>query len=503
MKRVGIIALLHESNTFLHEPTTLAHFQANLLVTGEHVLQAFRGTPHEVGGFLQALEEDSHTQPVGIFAARAMPYGTITHDCWTQLMQLLISSLQQAGPLDGLLVAPHGATVAENAADADGHWLQLVRQHVGPDLPIIGTLDLHANVSTQMADNCDALFGYRTNPHLDQLDRGLEAGRCLLHTLKTGIRPAMKLLQLPMCINIERQATAETQGQLLWQEADRLQSQPGMLSVSCLYGFPYSDVQEMGASVIAVAQQDHALALHTASEMASFWWKHRSEFLGKLVSVESGITLAQNARQQDPTKPVGLLEMGDNVGGGSPGDGTWIAHGWLQFGNGPCLAVLADPEAVRLAVAAGIGARLQMNVGGRIDPRRHGPPLRDHWTVINITDGRFSESEPRHGGYSKFNQGTTAVLQGDSGLTVVATTLRVAPLSLQQILSQNLRPADFSAIILKGVHAPVAAYAPACSQLIRINTTGVTTADLTELLFQQRRRPLFPWENPTDWQASS
>ena len=95
------------------------------------------------------------------------------------------------------------------------------------------------------------------------------------------------------------------------------------------------------------------------------------------------------------------------------------------------------------------------------------------------------------------------MLQGDSGLTVVATTLRVAPLSLQQILSQNLRPADFSAIILKGVHAPVAAYAPACSQLIRINTTGVTTADLTELIFQQRQRPLFPWENPTDWQASS
>ncbi|HAP06271.1 MAG TPA: hypothetical protein DCR20_00470, partial [Planctomycetaceae bacterium] len=155
MKRVGIIALLHESNTFLHQPTTIEHFTANLLVSGAGVLQAFQGTPHEVGGFLQALAEDPDTEPVGIFAARAMPYGTITADCWNQLMQQLQDSLQHAGPLDGLLVAPHGATVAESAADADGCWLQLVRRLVGPQLPIVGTLDLHANVSLQMVTACD------------------------------------------------------------------------------------------------------------------------------------------------------------------------------------------------------------------------------------------------------------------------------------------------------------------------------------------------------------
>ncbi|MFM8724384.1 MAG: M81 family metallopeptidase [Planctomycetaceae bacterium] len=500
MKRVGIIALLHESNTFLNQPTTLEHFKSNLLATGDDVLRAFRGTPHEVGGFLQALAENSDFLPVGIFAARAMPYGTITAECWSQLTQQLLNSLLAAGKLDGLLVAPHGATVAENAADDDGHWLQLVRQHVGPDIPIVGTLDLHANVSPQMVKACDALFGYRTNPHLDQLARGLEAGYCLMQTLKTGIKPAMALRQLPLCVNIERQATTETHGQMLWQEADRLQSQPDMLSVSCLYGFPYSDVPEMGASVIAVARQNAALAENTADNMAAFWWSRRSDFLGQLISVEQGITLAKQARELEPHKPVGLLEMGDNVGGGSPGDGTWIAHGWKQFGLGPCLAILADPAAVSQAAAAGIGARLPLEVGGHLDPVRHGPPLADHWTVVGLTDGRFSESQPRHGGYSHFNQGPTAVLRGDTGLTVVATTLRVAPLSLQQILSQNLQPADFAAIILKGVHAPVAAYEPVCSRLIRINTTGVTTADLAELTFQNRRKPLYPWEHPNDGQ---
>ena len=501
MKRVGIIALLHESNTFLHQPTTIEHFTANLLVSGAAVLQAFQGTPHEVGGFLQALAEDPDTEPVGIFAARAMPYGTITADCWNQLMQQLQDSLQHAGPLDGLLVAPHGATVAESAADADGCWLQLVRRLVGPQLPIVGTLDLHANVSLQMVTACDALFGYRTNPHLDQFARGLEAGRCLLNALHTGIRPVMAFRQLPLCVNIERQATAEQQGQRLWQTAERLQSHPEMLSVSCLYGFPYSDVPEMGASVIAVARQHLQVAETAAAEMANMWWAQRDEFTGQLISVRQAIELALQVRQQEPHRPVGLLEMGDNVGGGSPGDGTWVAHGWREFGAGPCLTVLADPDVVKLAVAAGIGSTLRINIGGKLDPQRHGPPLPDDWTIHSLSDGRFSESQPRHGGYSQFNQGPTAVLHGASGLTVVATTLRVAPLSLQQVLSQQLNPADFAAIILKGVHAPVAAYAPVCSRLIRINTSGVTTADLTELQFKQRRHPLFPWELTTDWQA--
>jgi microcystin degradation protein MlrC len=156
--------------------------------------------------------------------------------------------------LDGLLVAPHGATVAENAADADGDWLSRVRQIVGPDLPIVGTLDLHANVSARMATACDALFGYRSNPHLDQFERGLQAGRCLVRALLTGIRPQMSLIQLPLCVNIERQATEEAQGIALRAESDRLaESEPGVHGISYLFGFPYSDVPEMGASVLAVA----------------------------------------------------------------------------------------------------------------------------------------------------------------------------------------------------------------------------------------------------------
>lgn len=501
MKRVGIIALLHESNTFLDEPTTLEHFRTNLLATGQAVIDAFRGSQHEVGGFIDSLAENSDIEMVGIFGARAMPYGTITADCWNALLSQLEESLKSALPLDGLLVAPHGATVAAPAPDADGDWLQRVRSIVGPSMPIIGTLDLHANVSPAMTQPCQALFGYRTNPHLDQRARGLEAGRTMMRTLSGEISPQLALVQLPLCVNIERQATSEEHGQRLWAEAERLQSLPGMISVSCLYGFPYSDVHEMGATVLAVSEHSRELADSVARQMADFWWSMRSEFTGQLVSVDDAIRLAMQIRTTRQHQPVGLLEMGDNVGGGSPGDGTWIAHGWLTHGQGKVLTVIADPAVVQMAVAAGVGQSVAASVGGKLDPARHGPPLHDTFRVLSISDGRFSEPETRHGGYSHFDQGTTAVLEAASGLTIIVTTRRVAPMSLHQVLSQGLKPEDFAAIVIKGVHAPVAAYAPVCSQLIRVNTRGATTADLDELVFHHRRNPMEPFETLETWHA--
>jgi microcystin degradation protein MlrC len=139
-------------------------------------------------------------------------------------------------------------------------------------------------------------------------------------------------------------------------------------------------------------------------------------------------------------------------------------------------------------------------VGGKCDPDRHGPPIDDTFLVGHTSDGRFSESEVRHGGYSTFDQGLTAVLEAPK-VTIIATSRRVAPMSLQQILSQCVDPLDFAAIVIKGVHAPVAAYAPVCSQLIRVNTRGSTSADLSQFTYHNRRVPMEPFERIKDWTA--
>lgn len=501
MKRVGIIALLHESNTFLGEPTTLAHFEADVFCSGAEVLDTFRDAPHEVGGFIEALNATSDIGPVGIFAARAMPFGPITAACWDALMARLQRELRAAGLLDGVLVAPHGAAVTVNAPDADGDWLSRLRHEVGAHRPIIGTLDLHANVSTTIASACDALIGYQTNPHLDQRERGLEAGRLMVRTLRGEVRPKLALCQLPLCVNIERQATAEPHGLQLWGEADRLaRDVPNILSASCLYGFPYADVADMGASVIAVANGDTHCAREAARRLAQRWWQMRQQFVGQLVSIEKAVAAACQERERDDTRPVGLLDMGDNVGGGSTGYETDLIKAWVRSGCGPILAVLFDPAAVRTAQSIGVGNCGRVQVGGKTDGC-HGSPLDDIYEVTRIGDGTFSETQPRHGGYIEFDQGPTATLQSDSGVTLVVSSRRVAPWSLQQLVSQGIEPADYAAIVIKGVHAPVAAYAPVCSRLIRVNTPGATCADVSQFPFKCRRRPMFPFELDCVWEG--
>src|SRR5271166_3764987 len=186
--RVGILALLQESNTFLRESTTLDRFRDDLLLVGEDVRRQLESTHHEVGGFFAGLAE-AGIEAVPLVAARAYPLGVVTAAAFDTLLALMKQQLEQAGPLAGILVAPHGATVSERYPDADGHWLRCVRQWVGARCPIIGTLDPHANLSPQMVASSDALIAYRTNPHLDQRQCGLDAARLMAATLRGAVRP--------------------------------------------------------------------------------------------------------------------------------------------------------------------------------------------------------------------------------------------------------------------------------------------------------------------------
>ena len=493
--RVGIVAFLQESNTFIDGATTLAHFEQDTLIEGEEVRRRLADAHHEVGGFFHGLQEVG-TEAVPVFAARALPYGRVRADAFTEIVRRMHVALDRAGKLDGLLVAPHGATVSEDYPDADGHWLNRLRERFGPGFPIIGTLDLHANLSPLMVDSCDALIAYRTNPHLDQRQRGIDAARLMARTLRGEVRPTMAGAFPPLAVNIERQLTAESPCQPLYAQADEMLRGPGVLSNSLLLGFPYADVAEMGSAVIVVTDNDRPRAQRLADELAQAWWARRQEFVGQMIGVEQAVE-----RSAKLEGPVCLLDMGDNVGGGSPGDGTEIAHALVRRGVGPSFVCLQDPEAVQQAQVAGVGARLPLHVGGKTD-RRHGAPLDAEFTVRGLYDGRFEETQPRHGGITKFDQGATAVVETSGGLTVMLTSRRMVPFSLGQLTSCALDPSRFQVLVAKGVHAPVAAYAPVCKHLIRVDTPGVTCADMTRLEYQRRRRPMFPFEPDTTWNVT-
>lgn len=490
--RVGIIALLHESNTFISEPTTLEKFEHDTLATGEDVRNGIGSSHHEVAGFFDGLA-NTEVEAVPLFAARTMPFGTITADTYNKLTERLFRELENAGELDGLLVAPHGATVSAEHPDADGYWLSRVRERVGDDIPIISTIDPHANLSQRMVEACDATIAYRTNPHLDQKIRGREAAELIVRTLRGEIRPTQAAVFPPIAISIESQHTFDSPCKPYYEFADRMRQREDVLSLSVVLGFPYADVEEMGSSVVVVTNNNPELAQQLATKLAEAMWERRHSFLGEFIDVETAVAQAVKL-----DGPVCLLDMGDNVGGGSPGDSTYILHELHRRGVSQAFVCLWDPKAAAAARSAGIGATVELTVGGKTDDL-HGKPLTETFTIRGLYDGKFYEPEVRHGGFTHGDQGPTAVVETSSGLTVMLTTERMPPFSSQQLKSCELDPRSFHAIVAKGVNLPIASYGEICSHFVHVNTAGVTTADMRNLTFQHRRRPMLPFEPDTSW----
>ncbi|MEW5979334.1 MAG: M81 family metallopeptidase [Acidobacteriota bacterium] len=488
MKRIGIAGFLHESNTFLPVTTTRQHFEHCSLTKGAEVIKRWQGSTHELGGFLEGAGRVGLT-PVPIMATFAMPSGTIQGEAFEELLEEMVAGLKEALPLDGLLVALHGATVAENFPDADGEVVRRLREVVGGNVPIIMTLDLHANVSSKMIEHTTATIAYRTNPHLDQKKRGLEAAYLMSRTLNGQVHPVQAVECPPLLINISKQATSQSPAADLYQDAMEVKQWPGILSASVAMGFYYADVEEMGVSFLAVADNDRELAVEAARWMARRAWERRQEFLGELVSAREAV----RAAAQRAAAPIVLMDVGDNIGGGSAGDSTILFEEVLNQQVRNALVVLYDPVAVSRCAVVGVGRGIEVDVGGKTDSL-HGKPLTIRGRVRLIADGIFVETEARHGGWGNYDQGITAVLETADQHTVILTSRRMAPMSLEQLLSLGIRPERKKLLIVKGVIAPRAAYEPIAADIILVDTPGSTSANPANFNYRRRRRPLYPLE---------
>jgi microcystin degradation protein MlrC len=272
----------------------------------------------------------------------------------------------------------------------------------------------------------------------------------------------------------------------LYASAKQIADREGVVSHSIVLGFPYADVPEMGSSVLVVTDADAELAQFLADQMACEMDRRKSAFEPEFLSIEDAVRNANIASAY----PIVLLDMGDNVGGGSPANSAGNAREWIEHGEGRAFVVLCDPEAVQLADKSGVDAEILTVVG---DPQN---PIKGTFRVQSLHDGVFHEEKPRHGGFLEFDQGRTAVLEtADGRLTIMATTRRMAPYSLSQLTSFGINPSAFQMIIAKGVIAPMAAYEPiAKGGFLHVDSPGVTRANMRKLDYLHRRRPLFPFE---------
>lgn len=494
MIRIATAGFQHESNTFSTHPATLDLFRRSGILEGEAIRAEYASSQSTLAGFLALEAEDPQVEVVPLVFSRLTPMGAITAEAIEHLMERITGAIAAQGPWDGILLAQHGAAVSVPYPDPDGELLRRVRALVGPAVPIGMALDMHANVSSAMVDPADIVTVYQTNPHIDARETALQCARLLLRTIRGEIRPRMALVAPPLLVNILCQGTNDRPMSDLLAAARAQQQRPGMLSTSVVEGYPYADVPEMGMSFIAIADGDAALAQDAAQQMALAAWALREPLNQGGVGITQALEQARNA----PQGPVVLFDVGDNVGGGSPGDSTHILHAARGMGISGLLQALCDPQVVAQCQRAGVGGRISAAVGGKSD-HQHGAPFPIEATVTALSNGRYEETGPTHGGFRFYDDGPSAALRADDGYTLVLTSQPAGSASLQQFRALGIEPRDMKIIVAKGVHSPRPAMEPIARELIWVATPGVTTADLATFTYYQRRVPLYPLEPQTRW----
>ena len=494
MIRIATAGFQHESNVFSAVPATLAQFQRAGILSGAQMRAEYEASRSSLAGFWAVERENPDVRIEPLVFSRLTPMGAITPEALEHLFGLILAALRDGGPWDGVLLPLHGAAVGQAFHDADGELIERVRALVGPGVPIGVALDMHANVSPRMVACADITTVYQTNPHIDAFEQAQDCARLLLRQIRGEIRPCSALAMPPLVVNILCQGTQDEPMATLLRRADEHRRRPGVLTLSVVEGYPYADVAEMGMSFIAVTDGQPALAREIADDLAATAWSLREALNQGGTPMDEALRQALAAARG----PVVLFDVGDNVGGGSPGDSTHLLQRARELGARSVLQSLCDPAAVRACAAAGVGATLDLAVGGHSDDR-HGRPLPVRARVLALSDGRYEDPGPTHGGFRHFDDGPSAAIRTDEGWTLVLTSRGGGTQSLQQFRHLGVEPRDHHILVAKGVHSPRPTVEPVAAQMIWVATPGVTSADLSTFGYVNRRPAMYPFEPLTRW----
>ena len=488
--KLFLAMLSHETNTFSNVPTNRGQFEARHLHYGGEILETFRGTGTCLGGMIDAAERLG-ARLVPSVAAAASPAGLVTKDIYGHVKERLLADLGAAGRLDGVLLDLHGAMVTEGHDDGEGDLIQAVRAVVGPAVPIAVTLDFHGNLSEDMVRGADLLHGYKTYPHVDMAERGMEATSRLLEVIAGRLRPTAALRTPPLLPPLGNQGTARGPMRRLYDLAEAMEQDPKVISVSIFAGFPHADIPQAGLSVYVVTDGDQALADRLADELAQVAWTHRHEFIHQGLPVSEAVAKALAAEG----RPIILADMADNTGGGAAGDGTEILRELLRVGaRSAVVACLWDPAAVRECAKAGVGASVTLDVGGKVDTR-HGAPLRVTGTVRTLSDGRFVHKGPMARGLPG-RLGTTAVLDV-SDVKVILISHRWQTLDPEMLRFVGLDPLEHKVLVVKSTIHYRAAFEPIAREIVEVDAPGLSSSNLARFDFKRIRRPIFPLDPDT------
>jgi len=490
--RIIIGQLEQETNTF--SPAATRYEDFNPLFGDEIIAKHIRART-EVSGFIKTLH-DHKAEIVPTMAAWAVTAGRVRRDDFRRLTDRFLKEISSAGKADGILLALHGALAAEGTDDGEGYILQRVRQEVGKPVPVVASLDLHSNLTEAMLKNADALVGYDTYPHVDLFETGERAAHVLISTIESRIRPVMAMRKVPMLLPAENSQSYRGPLFEIMKGVQKARGSQGIVSTSIFIMQPWLDVEDAGFSSLVVADGDATLAQKEADRLARLVWAKRKEFDFKLVSLSEAIKRAGEVEDG----PVILADSADGTGSGSPGDSNAVLKGLIEAGfKGKAAIPLVDPEAVGTAFKAGVGSRVELEVGGKID-RAHHKPFKVKGYVKLISDGKFIYEGPVYKGAPADMGRAVLLVVGD--IHIVLMEKAVFSQDQSVFKSVGIDPKDFKVVVVKSPNGFRASYEPIAKEIMVVEAPGVSSGNLRSVPYKNVRRPIYPLDEGLEWRIS-
>jgi microcystin degradation protein MlrC len=492
VKRVLTGRFMHETNTFSVQKTDMALWRRRDFHRDNEIPAAFRGTRSALGATFEAADEYGWTlvHPV---SANANPSGIVTDDAFEEIGGMILDAAARQRPIDGVLLHLHGAMVVESYEDGEGELLARLRQKLGPEVPVVVTLDLHANVTQAMADNASALIAFRTYPHIDMYERAWQGAQLLERAMQGEVRPKTVIARRPMIYGLDRGRHQQGPMAELITRGEALEEAGEALAVSICAGFSRANIRDVGPSVTVTVDSsiagDSPRGQAIAEEFMDHAWATRDYQSFTLLSVAEAIARAKEGKPGD--KPLVIADYTDNPGGGGYGDATALLKGLIEAGaEGVAFHAICDPQAVEAGISAGLGTETTLTLGGKTDPEMGGGPLTLTGEVTHLTTGRFIAHGPMGGGLER-DYGPSMVFRV-GGIDIIVITNNGQAVDLGQFTSLGIDPTRYRTVAVKSMQHFRAAFEPIGREVILVDTGALCSEIYTPELFDKVRRPVWP-----------
>jgi len=485
MTRIAVGGFLHETNTFAPTKATYADFLHGggwpAMSRGADVLKVMRDINVGLAGFVEQAEAFGW-EPVPLLACAASPSAHVTEDTFERIVGALVDGIRAAEPLDAVYLDLHGAMVAEHVDDGEGEILKRVREVIGKDLPLVVSLDLHANVTHDMVELADALVVYRTYPHVDMADTGRATARHLALMLRTRQKFAKAFRELPFLIPISWQCTNDEPCRSIYRKLKALQSDD-VPTLSFAPGFPAADFPGCGPTVIAYGRTQ-AAAEAAADAMAALVISHENDFDGRIYTPDEGVRHAMELAKS-ATKPIVIADTQDNPGAGGDSDTTGMLRALVRNNaQRAATGVIYDPASARAAHAAGTGATVTLSLGGKSGIPGDAP-YKESFVVEKLSDGKFIAPGPYYGGRD-MDMGPSACLRiGDVRVVVSSHKAQLADQSMYRYV--GIEPTEQAILVNKSSVHFRADFEPIAETLLICAAPGAMPADTASLPWTRLR----------------